>query len=87
MYPVRNSSSIQSVPVPSVEGSVHSGLVALPEADIISLLRAAYWEALSILGRRVAFCTARLAEKESWPLPSRPLRVVIMMTPLAPRDP
>ena len=85
--PVRSSSSIQSVPRPRDSGLANSGLGVRPLLIIISLLRAAYSDASSRSGTFVAFCTDTLAETERWLSPALPRLVVIITTPLAPREP
>ena len=84
---MRSSSSIQSVPFPRADGSANSGLGVRPLFIIISLLRAAYCDALSRSGTLAAFCIETLADTESLLLPSAPRFVVIITTPLAPREP
>ena len=68
-------------------GSANSGLGVRPLLSIMSLLSAAYCDALSRSGTLAAFCIETLAETDSVLLPSEPRLVVIMTTPFAPREP
>ena len=75
------------MPEPSLVGSAHSGVGLRPRLVIISLLSSAYWSALSSLGTLVAFWKEYWAYTERLPWPSAPRLVLIITTPLAPREP